>query len=89
MNADNKVGMNMTSEIWNTLAGLMDVLQLENFIENLDYMDKILVSDAMISNFMEDFGGGDQIVLTLNSIRRMNKIFKGLHASLEGKKLED
>ena len=49
MNENNATDLRMTAEVWNALVDMMNVEQLNNFIENLDYIQEKLVSDEMIT----------------------------------------
>ena len=75
----------MTAEVWNALVDMMNVEQLNNFIENLDYIQEKLVSDEMITCCLEDFGGTGKVLLMLNAFKRMSKFFQTINVALEAK----
>lgn len=77
--------LHMTAEVWNSLAGLMDAHQLENFMENLEYIQDRLVSDPVVTNCIDDFGGADRVLLLLNAFKRMADLFGRIHTALEPK----
>lgn len=80
--------LRMTAEVWNSLAGLMDADQLENFMENLEYIQDRLVSDPVVTNCIDDFGGADRVLLLLNAFKRMADLFAGIRKAL-GPKPDD
>jgi hypothetical protein len=77
--------MHMTAEVWNALVDMMNVDQLNNFIENLDYIQDKLVSDEMVTNCLDDFGGADKVLLMLNAFKRMSNFFQTINIALEAK----
>ncbi len=85
MNTGNTTNMHMTAEVWNALQDMMNVDQLNNFIDNLDYIQDRLVSDEVVTNCIEDFGGADKVLLMLNAFKRMETLFKTMNIALEAK----
>ncbi len=85
MNTNNATNMHMTAEVWNALVDMMNVDQLNNFIENLDYIQDKLVSDEMVTNCLDDFGGADKVLLMLNAFKRMSNFFQTTNIALEAK----
>ena len=85
MNTNNATNMHMTAEVWNALVDMMNVEQLNNFIENLDYIQEKLVSDEMITCCLEDFGGAGKVLLMLNAFKRMSNFFQTINIALEAK----
>lgn len=85
MNTNNATNMHMTAEVWNALVNMMNVDQLSNFIENLDYIQDKLVSDEMVTNCLDDFGGADKVLLMLNAFKRMSNFFQTINIALEAK----
>ncbi len=85
MNTNNATNMHMTAEVWNALVDMMNVDQLNNFIENLDYIQEKLVSDEMVTCCLEDFGGAGKVLLMLNAFKRMSNFFQTINIALEAK----
>lgn len=85
MNTNNATNMHMTAEVWNALVDMMNVDQLNNFIENLDYIQEKLVSDEMVTCCLDDFGGADKVLLMLNAFKRMSNFFQTINIALEAK----
>lgn len=85
MNTNNATNMHMTAEVWNALVDMMNVEQLNNFIENLDYIQEKLVSDEMVTCCLEDFGGAGKVLLMLNAFKRMSNFFQTINIALEAK----
>lgn len=75
----------MTAEVWNALVDMMNVDQLNNFIENLDYIQDKLVSDEVVTNSVDDFGGPGKVLLMLNAFKRMSDLFQTINVALEAK----
>ena len=75
----------MTTEVWNALVDMMNVDQLNNFIENLNYIQDKLVSDEVVSNSVDDFGGHGKVLLMLNAFKRMSDLFQTINVALEAK----
>lgn len=75
----------MTAEVWNALVDMMNVDQLNNFIENLDYIQDKLVSDEVVTNSVDDFGGPGKVLLMLNAFKRMSDLFQTINVVLEAK----
>lgn len=75
----------MTADVWNALVNMMNVNQLDNFIENLEYIQDKLVSDPVITNCIEDFGGANKVLLMLNAFKRMSELFSTITIALQEK----
>lgn len=75
----------MTAEVWNALVDMMNVEQINNFIENLDYIQDKLVSDEVVTNSVDDFGGPGKVLLMLNAFKRMSDLFQTINVALEAK----
>lgn len=75
----------MTAEVWNALADMMNVAQLDNFIENLNFIQDKLVSDEVVTNSVDDFGGPGKVLLMLNAFKRMSKLFETMEIALKAK----
>lgn len=75
----------MTADVWNALVNMMNVNQLDNFIENLEYIQDKLVSDPVITNCIEDFGGANKVLLMLNAFKRMSELFSTITVALQEK----
>ena len=75
----------MTADVWNALVNMMNVNQLDNFIENLEYIQDKLVSDQVITNCIEDFGGANKVLLMLNAFKRMSELFSTITVALQEK----
>lgn len=75
----------MTADVWNALVNMMNVNQLDNFIENLEYIQDKLVSDQVITNCIEDFGGANKVLLMLNAFKRMSELFSTITIALQEK----
>ena len=85
MNENNATDLRMTAEVWNALVDMMNVEQLNNFIENLDYIQDKLVSDEVVTNSVDDFGGPGKVLLMLNAFKRMSDLFQTINVALEAK----
>lgn len=85
MNENNATDLRMTAEVWNALVDMMNVEQLNNFIENLNYIQDKLVSDEVVTNSVDDFGGPGKVLLMLNAFKRMSKFFQTINVALEAK----
>ena len=85
MNNNNTTNMHMTAEVWNALVDMMDSNQLNYFIEYLEQVKKILISDEVVLNCVEDLGGADRVLLMLNNFDHMSKLFKTINIALEAK----
>lgn len=85
MNENNATDLRMTAEVWNALVDMMNVDQLNNFIENLDYIQDKLVSDEVVTNSVDDFGGPGKVLLMLNAFKRMSDLFQTINVVLEAK----
>lgn len=85
MNENNATDLRMTTEVWNALADMMNVDQLNNFIENLNYIQDKLVSDEVVTNSVDDFGGPGKVLLMLNAFKRMSDLFQTINVALEAK----
>lgn len=75
----------MSADVWNALVDMLNVSQLENFIENLDYIQDKLVSDQVITNCIDDFGGPNKVLLLLNAFKRMSSLFSTISIALKEK----
>lgn len=75
----------MTTEVWNALVDMMNVDQLNNFIENLNYIQDKLISDEVVTNSVDDFGGPGKVLLMLNAFKRMSDLFQTINVALEAK----
>lgn len=85
MNENNATDLRMTTEVWNALVDMMNVDQLDNFIENLNYIQDKLVSDEVVTNSVDDFGGPGKVLLMLNAFKRMSDLFQTINVALEAK----
>lgn len=85
MNENNGTDLRMTTEVWNALVDMMNVDQLNNFIENLNYIQDKLVSDEVVTNSVDDFGGPGKVLLMLNAFKRMSDLFQTINVALEAK----
>lgn len=85
MDENNPTNMRMTAEVWNALADMMNVAQLDNFIENLNFIQDKLVSDEVVTNSVDDFGGPGKVLLMLNAFKRMSNFFQTINIALEAK----
>lgn len=85
MNENNATDLRMTTEVWNALVDMMNVDQLNNFIENLNYIQDKLVSDEVVTNSVDDFGGPGKVLLMLNTFKRMSDLFQTINVALEAK----
>lgn len=85
MNTNNITNLHMTADVWNALQNMMNVDQLNNFIDNLDYIQDRLVSDEAVTNCIDDFGGAEKVLLMLNAFKRMERLFKTINIALEAK----
>lgn len=86
MNTDNNsTNLHMTAEVWNAIVDMMDVNQLNYFIEYLEQVKKMLISDEVINNCVDDLGGPGNVLLMLNNFDHMSKLFKTINLALEAK----
>ena len=85
MNENNATDLRMTAEVWNALVDMMNVDQLNNFIENLNYIQDKLVSDEVVTNSVDDFGGPGKVLLMLNAFKRMSDLFQTINVALAAK----
>lgn len=85
MNENNATDLRMTTEVWNALVDMMNVDQLNNFIENLNYIQDKLVSDEVVTNSVDDFGGPGKVLLMLNAFKRMSNLFETMEIALKAK----
>lgn len=81
----NTTNLHMSADVWNALVDMLNVSQLENFIENLDYIQDKLVSDQVITNCIDDFGGPNKVLLLLNAFKRMSSLFSTISIALKEK----
>lgn len=77
--------LHMTADVWNAIVEMMNVGQLTNFIENLDFIQDRLVSDEVITNCVDDFGGADRVLLLLNTFKRMSNLFETINLAMESR----
>ena len=85
MNTNNSTNLHMTADVWNALQDMMNVGQLEYFIENLDYLQRCFLSDEFVNNSIDNFGGSDKVLLLLNTFSRMRDLFVTINDALESK----
>lgn len=85
MSTSNPTNLHMTADVWNALQDMMNVDQLNNFIENLEYIQERLVSDEVVTNSTDDFGGSHKVLLMLNAFKRMESLFKTMNIALEAR----
>ena len=85
MNENNATDLRMTTEVWNALVDMMNVDQLNNFIENLNFIQDKLVSDEVVTNGVDDFGGPGKVLLMLNAFKRMSNLFETMEIALKAK----
>ena len=85
MNENNATDLRMTTEVWNALVDMMNVDQLNNFIENLNYIQDKLVSDEVVTNSVDDCGSPGKVLLMLNAFKRMSDLFQTINVALEAK----
>ena len=85
MNENNATDLRMTTEVWNALVDMMNVDQLNNFIENLNFIQDKLVSDEVVTNSVDDFGGPGKVLLMLNAFKRMSNLFETMKIALKAK----
>lgn len=85
MDTNNTANLHMTAEVWNALVEMMNVDQLNNFIENLRYIQDRLVSDEVVTNSIDDFGGSGKVLLMLNAFKRMENLFETMNIALEAR----
>lgn len=77
--------LHMTADVWNALVDMMNVDQLDNFIETLEFAQDKFISNEVITNAVDDFGGAGQVLLMLNAFRRMENLFKTINQALKAK----
>lgn len=77
--------LHMTADVWNALVEMMDTSQLENFIETLEFAQDKFISNEVITNAVDDFGGAGQVLLMLNAFKRMENLFKTINQALKAK----
>ena len=82
---NNEVNLHMTAEVWNAIEEMMNVGQLENFMETLDFMQDKLTSDEVITNCVDSFGGPGQVLLMINALKRMRKLFETINVAIAEK----
>lgn len=75
----------MTADVWNALVDMMNVDQLDNFIETLEFAQDKFISNEVITNAVDDFGGAGQVLLMLNAFKRMENLFKTINIALKQK----
>lgn len=84
-NNDISTNLHMTAEVWNAIVDMMNVNQLSYFVEYLEQVKKVLISDEVVTNCVEDLGGADKVLLMLNNFDHMSKLFKTINIALEAK----
>ena len=77
--------LHMTADVWNAIVEMMNVGQLTNFIENLNFIQDRLMSDEVITNCVDDFGGADRVLLLLNTFKRMSNLFETINLAIESR----
>lgn len=85
MNENNSTNLHMTADVWNVLVDMMNVDQLDNFIETLEFAQDKFISNEVITNAVDDFGGAGQVLLMLNAFKRMENLFKIINQALKAK----
>lgn len=85
MNENNSTNLHMTADVWNVLVDMMNVDQLDNFIETLEFAQDKFISNEVITNAVDDFGGAGQVLLMLNAFKRMENLFKTINQALKAK----
>ena len=85
MDENNSTNMRMTADVWNALSDMMNVAQLDNFIEKLNEIQDKLVSDEVVTNSVDDFGGPGKVLLMLNTFKRMGNLFETMKIALKAK----
>lgn len=85
MNENNLTNLHMTADVWNALVDMMNVGQLDNFIETLEFAQDKFISNEVITNAVDDFGGAGQVLLMLNAFKRMENLFKTINQALKAK----
>lgn len=75
--------LHMTADVWNALVDMMNVDQLDNFIETLEFAQDKFISNEVITNAVDDFGGAGQVLLMLNAFKRMENLFKTINIALK------
>ena len=85
MNENNSTSLHMTADVWNALVGMMNVGQLDNFIETLEFAQDKFISNEVITNAVDDFGGAEQVLLMLNAFKRMENLFKTINQAIKAK----
>lgn len=85
MNENNPTNLHMTADVWNALVDTMNVGQLDNFIETLEFAQGKFISNEVITNAVDDFGGAGQVLLMLNAFKRMENLFKTINQALKAK----
>lgn len=85
MNENNSTNLHMTADVWKALVDMMNVDQLDNFIETLEFAQDKFISNEVITNAVDDFGGAGQVLLMLNAFKRMENLFKTINQALKAK----
>lgn len=85
MNENNSTNLHMTADVWNALTDMMNVDQLDNFIETLEFAQDKFISNEVITNAVDDFGGAEQVLLILNAFKRMENLFKTINQAIKAK----
>ena len=79
------VNIMRNEDVWAALSKLLEADELKYYIENIEDMEGILVSDTVVQEESELFGGEKNILILLNALRRMRKSFETLEAALRRK----
>lgn len=77
--------LHMTAEVWNAIVDMMNTSQMENFIEYLEFIQERLISDEVVTNDVEDFGGANYVLHMLNAFKRMENLFRTINQAMEKK----
>lgn len=85
MNTNITTNLHMTADVWNALVDMMNVDQLDNFIETLEFAQDKFISNEVITNAVDVFGGAGQVLLMLNAFKRMENLFKTINQALKAK----
>ncbi len=80
--------LHMTPELWETLQGMMSTGQMESFLEVIEAIKELLVSDDVLTNCVDSLGGADQVLYMLNGFNNMGKLFEKIHLILEARGVE-
>lgn len=75
--------MNMNEEVCETLTGLLNTDTLEYYTESIEDLEDIMVSDTVVREEADLFGGEGNILMLLNALHRIRKTFGALQNALE------